>query len=58
MKDTVTIVVFATVFALLALRLYRRFKGEDAVNRKTGKNKGLTSPEDDGYEPYSNKGGK
>jgi len=61
MNDTLTIIIVASVFALVAVRLMRKYN--ERVKNTPGKGsyskgKQFAHEDDDEYEPYRSKSGK
>lgn len=58
MKDTLQVVLFAVIFAVLGIRLYNKYfkKGDAKLNNQKNKSTSFTSSsKDDDYEPYAKK---
>ncbi|MGB4293595.1 MAG: hypothetical protein WBJ37_12030 [Bacteroidales bacterium] len=57
MKDPVSIFITVTVFIIVAIRLYLRYKekGTSGANKAKSKQDLSSSPQEEEYEPYKNK---
>lgn len=58
MKDSTSFAIAIALFAVVAVRLYRKYYGKDKVNAEGKSKKGSafsSSSKEDDYEPYSKK---
>jgi hypothetical protein len=58
MKNSIEIIIFATLMAFVGFRLYQKYFKKDPGQKSSGKKSGTSfssSSKDEDYEPYSKK---